>query len=189
MTGADTDLRMRLRTETAPAHRAIEEMLDLRRKLSDRDQVLRVLCSLRGFFAPAEDALEGALGVAVMAGRHRVPAIDADLRALDLDATAIRALPSCPAAGRSRSRAAALGTLYVLEGTRLGGRIIARALSRESWVPTGFSRFWSDRADADGHWQSYLALLPDEREPDAVIDGARETFEALRTWFLPKNRP
>ena len=182
---SEADLRTRLRTETADAHRALEEELDLMRRLSDREAIVRVLCGLRGFVGPAEAALDHALGLDVMAGRHRVSALDADLRALGLDWPAIDRLPLCPAAGRARSRATALGALYVLEGARLGGRLIGAALARESWVPTGFSRFWSVQPNADGQWRRFLALLPGEPDGDAVVDGAVETFEALRAWLVP----
>ena len=189
MNTPDADLRTRLRAATADAHQTLEDALDLPRRLAERDTILRVLCGLRGFFAPAEVALDGALGPAVMAGRHRVPALDADLRALGLDGPGIERLSRSPAAGRARSRAAALGTLYVLEGTRLGGRVIGRALARQAWIPAGFSQFWSDEADMDQHWPRFLALLPAEREPNVVVDSALETFDALHAWLASADRP
>ena len=65
----------------------------------------------------------------LMAGRYRLDLIAADLSALGLLRSEIDALPLCrDAAGLAGSLEHALGSLYVLEGSTLGGRIITRAL-------------------------------------------------------------
>ncbi len=183
MTASDDPLRTRLRAETAGAHRRLEEALDLPARLTDREAAARILSRFRGFFAELEPALDRALGTTVMTGRHRLPDLDADLAALGLSGEAIRRLPASPDAGSAMTREAALGALYVVEGARLGGRVIGRAVRAAPWRPPGFSRFWVDQPDLAGHWAGVLGLLAREPEGDALIDGANLAFRRLTDWL------
>jgi len=69
------------------------------------------------------------------------------------------------------------GTLYVLEGSRLGGKFLSRRL------PTGFPRAYLDADQRAGNWQHLLGvidgLLRDPLALDAALAAALATFTAF----------
>jgi len=69
------------------------------------------------------------------------------------------------------------GTLYVLEGSRLGGRFLARQL------PFGFPRAYLDAHQRAGAWQALLerldGLLKDPAALDAALVAADAAFAAF----------
>ena len=93
-------------------------------------------------------------------------------------------LPTLP------GRGAALGSLYVLEGSTLGGRVIARAMHNDFGVgaENGASFFGARGPHALGQWHEFCALLERELGGDEpalaqACAAANETFAALSTMF------
>ncbi len=80
----------------------------------------------------------------------------------------------------------ALGVLYVLEGSTLGGRIIAQLISRKLDVDAGFTFFLSYGDDVDTMWSSFKRVLQEpyssEQETE-VITGALQTFRTFYYWL------
>jgi heme oxygenase len=118
-----------------------------------------------------------------LAARCRSHLLRADLAWLDEpDATT---LPSLPPFG---SAAAALGGLYVVEGSTLGGKHLARAL--DAILPPGEDgrRFLLGHGARHGEmWRACCdaiercASSPAARE--AMLRGALDTFAAFEAWF------
>ncbi|MEM1125990.1 MAG: biliverdin-producing heme oxygenase [Bacteroidota bacterium] len=88
------------------------------------------------------------------------------------------------------SPARALGTLYVLEGATLGGRIIARhlAASLDVGPQAGASFFHAYGTERGRMWRAFLAHLEvfGQAHPastDEVVAGACSTFDYLHTWL------
>ncbi|MET0246182.1 MAG: biliverdin-producing heme oxygenase [Sphingomonas sp.] len=69
------------------------------------------------------------------------------------------------------------GALYVLEGSRLGGRFLARR------VPDGFPRAYLDADQAPGNWRKLLdrldLILYDAEAMKSAIGAAQEAFAAF----------
>ena len=69
------------------------------------------------------------------------------------------------------------GTLYVLEGSRLGGKFLARSL------PLGFPRAYLDADQRAGNWQQLLTvidrLLRDPAALETALAAALATFAAF----------
>ena len=121
-------LHARLREATAAAHEALERDLDWEARVATLPGYRDLLVRLRGFHAAYEPAIAAALADAPFFDpRRRLPALDADLDALD--GAAPDALPA-PAAPWLDGPGAALGALYVLEGSTLGGAVIGRHVAR-----------------------------------------------------------
>lgn len=86
-------------------------------------------------------------------------------------------------------RGSALGVLYVIEGSRLGGRGLARHLSQALPRPmAGATRFLgSPGVDIAAHWRRVGALIDDKgRDPalaEAALLAADHAFAALSSWF------
>ncbi len=130
--------------------------------------------------APALFALEAAISEAPLARalgdwerRRRAPILRADLQALGC------ALPP-PARGAALEGDALLGALYVLEGSRLGARVLVRwaRASRDAHV-RGATAYLA-HGEGEALWPSFLQFIARrEREgldQGAVVAGARHAF-------------
>jgi heme oxygenase len=84
----------------------------------------------------------------------------------------------------------ACGALYVMEGSTLGGQHISRMASQAHVDEKVLHYFKSYGARVGEMWKSlgealnrFAEIGGDESE---IVEGARDTFEALRAWFLCK---
>lgn len=147
-----------------------------------------------GFWRPLEarlGALEGwaAQGIDFEA-RRRVPALEADLRALDIAGSGPDR--DCICLPPTRSMAEGFGCMYVLEGSTLGARVISRQLNASLGITPGSGgRFFHAHGDRTGEmWQVFGAALTrfaascDAHE--RIVAAALATFGALRSWFDPE---
>ncbi len=174
---------------TSAAHQHLEHALDLLATPPDRAHFKRMLERFWGFHAAWEPAL-GALPqfADLIARRSRLPHLAADLKALGAADAEIAALPVCDAAASLMiAPEAAIGSLYVMEGSTLGGRVISRHLEGAAWAPEGGLRYFHPYgADTGVMWrafQSELALASSERADPLIERGAIETFDMLRQWL------
>jgi heme oxygenase len=176
-----------LRAATAAAHARLEAGLDLLGEPLSRDRFVAVLSRFLGFHRAWEPAVARALGPEALAERGRTALIEADLERLGMAPTAIAALPVCAAAAAVGGPAGALGSLYVVEGSTLGGQVIARALKDAPWLPPGgLSYFDPYGARTGAMWRAFRSFLDDHaaaHDRDALYSGARDTFALLQDWL------
>lgn len=183
-----------LRLQTRAAHERIECAVDVERRLKSRAGYEALLTYFHGFFAPFEDVLAGAcdwrtLGVDYEA-RRKAGSLQGDLLALGLSDARIEALPRCSRLPRPDGPAQALGCLYVLEGSTLGGQIVGRllreALPEESRIA---GRFFEGYGPENGRmWRAFGAAVESFAGryggQAAMAAAANETFTCLSDWFL-----
>jgi heme oxygenase len=188
----DVSLPLRLRSATADAHRRLETALDLLAPPLSRDRFTALLMRWRGFHAVWEPAIgrHGALS-GLMAGRYRLDLIDRDLAALGLSRAEIEAAAPCEAAaGLAVSAETALGSLYVLEGSSLGGQFISRALKTAPWLPSGGLTYFDPYGPETGvMWRGFQAALTAKSSLLAdpqVEKGAADTFALLQAWLAER---
>ncbi|WP_299438244.1 biliverdin-producing heme oxygenase [uncultured Rhodospira sp.] len=112
----------------------------------------------------------------------------ADLDTAGIQAPPTPAAPSVPALPTGEG--AALGLLYITEGSRLGGRTMARQLAEA--LPAeiaGATRFLgSPGLDLSAHWRRVGAFIDaqgrdDEARAAAALDAATQGFAVLAHWF------
>lgn len=180
------DVLSRLRAETRTAHEALETDLDIFRHLGSEEGRRRLARRFHGLHAGAEAALGPWLSP--------VPGLDYDTRrrgpALDRDLAHFRetAPAPCPVTPPA-SRAEALGFLYVLEGSTLGGQTIRKQLHKQGQSLAGVSFLDPYGAETGPRWKSFLAILDREcpaNDPDAGQAAARggiRGFAAARDWL------
>lgn len=119
--------------------------------------------------------------------RRKLPLLEADLGALGLDRQARLGLPRCPRVPTVSTTARALGALYVVEGSTLGGRVLRDRL-RDAPLPPGCFRFLSCYGTQTGRrWRGYRTATmswvgDDGARADAVLSAARAAFTALVAW-------
>lgn len=124
----------------------------------------------------------------IAAGRSRLAHLAGDLARLGIGTEQIALARPCPlVADLPSGGMAALGALYVIEGSTLGGEVIARTLRQASWVPPhGLTSFRPYGAAAGRMWREFKdtarRLTPPEswREVEA---GAVGMFDLLRRWL------
>lgn len=183
-------LHARLRAATAAAHEALEDALDLLRLPLDAQRFRRVLAGFHGFHRAWEPAIARRLPAALVP-RPRLPLIEQDLRALGWGDAELGAIALCaPAAALADSADSALGSLYVLEGSTLGGRVIMRQVGAAAWCPPQGLRYFDPYgAETTARWRATLVHLADARgDSDRIVAGAVRTFEMLREWLADPPR-
>lgn len=194
---ADMRLSVRLRNETRVQHKLVEVACGLPDTVQNLADYKSCLLDFYGIFCPLERHIAtfnewSHLGLS-MQKRARVPNLQQDLRLLNVDPdlwreAPVHALPALP------QFPFALGALYVLEGSTLGGQIIMSALQEQLRsqvdVPGGFfagrgeetGPLWHQfREVLDAYGQQFPAMEAD------VIDGARRTFNCIGSWFNDNN--
>ena len=184
-------LSVTLRQQSAQLHRRIEDKLRLPAAVRDAADYRAWLCRYLGFYAPLESlfrTFEGWTALGIEPSLHaQSGCLNDDLAALEIDRTTIPyakpdLLPELPTLSH------ALGSLYVVEGSKLGGRVILHHLERRMGSEiAGATRFFSGNT-AGPSWQSFRATLDGFgfRHPqlrDDVVIGANRTFISLEKWF------
>jgi heme oxygenase (biliverdin-IX-beta and delta-forming) len=171
-------LLTRLRNDTDALHRRIETAIDLLSPEASLDRYAIFLLRFRSFLAAVEPPLAMRLNALGYGYSPREGLAAEDLAALG-HAGGSRA----PAQVPDSSGARAIGCAYVLEGSTMGGQIVAKALEGRfgPTVPTRFLR--PDGGDPTRRWRAFRAFadsLPYGESADAdAISGARDTFVAL----------
>jgi heme oxygenase len=178
-----------LREGTHAAHERIEVLPELACLLSDSLSQAAYIAALRGLYqfqSCLHTILPPLLGDVVgLCGPD--PAV---LAALNEDIAWFGAvLPPPVVAPRDiRDAWSALGALYVLEGSALGGRVIGRAVARSLSVAPGRGGSFFCGASADNarsRWASFCAVLQcagnrsDCAAQARVVDGALASFAYL----------
>jgi heme oxygenase (biliverdin-IX-beta and delta-forming) len=150
-----------------------------------RTHYVALLRRLHGFHRP----FERAAGLAAGSARGRTGWLEADLGAFGFDRAMCAAIPQCPAFPNRASPRYFLGACYVVEGSALGGRGLARQL--DGLLGIGVMegrRFFNGHGMTTGTvWREYLARLsaaPQDCVAQAeVIEGATATFATFEQWL------
>ncbi len=180
----------RLRVATAQAHHDLDSSLGVLDRPWGPDRHRRWLGLTWGLLAPLERTLSAfALrepGVLDLVSRARADLALADLRVLGADDAEIGALRECPTVPVATDRAAALGISYVLDGSTLGGGLIAGAVV-SAGVPVEATTSLTGAEGAGRRWRETMAAI--EAAGEAAVPGmtaaAVATFAAYRSWLSP----
>jgi heme oxygenase len=147
-----------------------------------------------GLYAPMEGRLAaaadwGALGFD-MARRMKAPLLRADLAHLGVPASALATLPRCEGLPLTPGLPAALGCMYVLEGSTLGGQLIGRHVQGALGLgPQAGAAFFNSYGPEVGPlWKEFKAFveLHGAGHDDAVIAAASAMFASLERWFFDR---
>jgi heme oxygenase len=168
-----------LRAATRPHHDRIDALMNLRR-MRQPGHYLRVLQVFDSFLAGWEPAVAAALPERApwLRARSRRPFLQQDLQLLGATAGETAVLPALP------SGAAAWGSVYVMEGSALGGATISRSLAGAGLGPERGAAYFHGWGEARGRmWREARDLLESELAcPEALAqacDAARATFDTL----------
>jgi heme oxygenase len=160
--------RAALRAATAAKHDAVDAAFR-RFDLTDRASYGQFLTAHARALPAVEQALRSVPGLPAFEPRSRL--LRDDLAALGL------AMPAPPPLAPPESGAAAFGALYVIEGSRLGGAMLARQ------VPDGLPHAYLSATHAPGAWRDFGELLDRAAHAfgpgwiDRAIVAAEATFD------------
>jgi heme oxygenase len=184
-----TSVLAQLREVTRPAHQRLEARLRLLDEQLSHQDYRYILTRFYGFWCSWEPLVERLVNdLAFTFPRQRLHMLARDLAALGFSQAMLDALPICPPLPL-QDAAAALGSLYVMEGSTLGGRIIEQHLHRLLGIrrETGGSYFagYGDRTGL--MWRNFLDRLDATPVTAAarINSGATETFACLTAWLPP----
>ncbi len=186
--------RIELRHATAAVHERLHHVpafAALAEGRLDRDGYASLLGRLYGFHDPFEAAIEQAAPPGLPPTKwRRTHLLRSDMVALGQSEAAIRRLSRHPVHGSQWSPARAMGVLYVIEGSTLGGRLLARQL--DHLVPTdneaGRSFLLAGTGTGHVRWRDFCTALDAcgaEPAPRAeMVAGAIDTFRSFEAWFV-----
>jgi heme oxygenase len=185
----------RLKAETQRQHDQIEQTFGvLMRPNLTREMYVAMIRRLHAFIAAWEACSEpvfAAAGlVAMFRERIKEPLLREDVTALTSDEFNLPESGACTARDLPPVECLAdvLGAKYVIEGSTLGGQIIARQLERQLSLSggVGYSYFQGSGRGTMFYWRSFVMMMNDSVRPadeDRVVHAAGKTFERLQTWM------
>ncbi len=180
----------RLRFETAADHLAVEGALPLMNVGLDRAKYAACLSRIYGVVAAWE---ERAAAVApdwmqtMLAARRRAGLLQQDLEWFGV-AGQDAGGPTLP---EMNDLPSLLGTMYVMEGSTLGGQLIARHVEAALDLSEGEgdAYFRGHGKDTGSMWKEFCEVLSNrvpDSDGDAVVLSAKEMFAVFGAWVQGK---
>jgi heme oxygenase len=172
-----------LRAETRPAHEALEQNT-FNRSLTagtiTAAETTHFLAKMYGFLVPYEARLrQENLGPEWEIGtRQRAHLILEDLH------QPASAVAICPTPPPLASWPQLLGAMYVLEGSTLGGQVLARQLAKAGIAQRAYFTGYGERTGS--LWKAFCQLLAQEATPAneaEIVQSASLTFQHLSAWL------
>ncbi len=178
----------RLRVETAAAHEAVEGVIPLMKADLKREEYAACLGRLHGVVGAWEEVSEVAapeewIGELLKARRRR-HLLEQDLKFLGV----VEMRPERPVLPKMSDEANLLGAMYVMEGSTLGGQLIARHMEAtlNFEAGEGDSYFRGHGPRTGPMWKEFCDVLRarvPNGDSDAVIRSAREMFYVFGRWM------
>jgi heme oxygenase len=174
-----------LRETTRHLHRQLEASIDLASAFRSRQSYATLLLSYLGIYMAFEETLSPFRSALSQSGWHyhsRVEPLQNDLYALGFLAETLAASGRTTTSVPLHTFDHALGALYVIEGSALGGQILYRQI-RESLgldVRTGASFFYGEGAQTGTSWKRFTLVLDQYvADSDEAAETACQMFAAF----------
>jgi heme oxygenase (biliverdin-IX-beta and delta-forming) len=186
----DLDIR-RLRQETEIDHQAVEDAVPLMQEGLNTEQYVQCLQRIYGVVAAWEDQ---AAEIApywfrpILTARQRKPLLELDLAWFGVTKHDDKR-PTLP---EMSDLASLFGTMYVMEGSTLGGQFIARHVETALHLTEGRGNsYFRGHGNQTGlMWKEFCEMLklriPDE-QTEAVVASAKAMFSTFGTWMQGKS--
>ncbi|MEK8128135.1 biliverdin-producing heme oxygenase [Paenibacillus filicis] len=194
-----TEILSKLKELTAPYHIKLEENPYAKAIMDNRltiDEYRAYLEKFYTFLSPLEAIFEQRTEWSERGfdfePRRKLDLLEQDLQALGASEAELRELPRCTKLPELSTFPQVLGSLYVWEGSTLGGQIITKKL--QSYLPiepaAGGSYFYSYGPDTRTRWQEFRELLTAEITSEEAVEeavaAASDTFRLFDQWLAEK---
>ncbi|MCW0401898.1 biliverdin-producing heme oxygenase [Xanthomonas sacchari] len=178
----------RLKAATAQAHTRLDRRIMAAQPFASRDNYARFLQVQYRFHCDMERIYANPVLASVvpdLAQRRRLPALVADLHDLGVALPADHA--TAPGSAGHPTQVAALGWLYVAEGSNLGAAILARLAAKLGLHAQFGARHLAGHEDGRAQqWRQFVAALDrlalDAGQEQAVIAAARSAFAQVQAY-------
>ena len=186
-----------LRSRTQEVHKKLETRVSLDWFGASRGNYIETLRTFLGVWEPFDlrllEAAEMIPSELTLNERLRSHLIKDDLLKLGLSSSEIDEIPRVGSLVPLKSRAEALGALYVTEGSTLGGQMISKKIAEIGVLAdSGASFFTGHGADTVTYWRKYCCeletLLSTEEEIEEAVAEATRTFQKVYEWFPEINK-
>lgn len=183
-----------IKEETKIHHQQVEKVLVQELKnLTDKDNYGRLLERLFLFYKPIETDLHNVIDETLIpdiSERKHTQRILTDLELLEYEAP--RELSTSQLEISSPSYA--LGILYVIEGSTLGGQIISKMIHNNLPMEgIDATNYFSSYRELNGEmWKKFgnrISEIEDSVDHTELLQGAKDTFNNLKYWLEATKKP
>lgn len=159
-------------------------MVSFIRSIRTEHDYVKFLKVMYGYYSALEQQIESFLPEQEILGRRKANHLLNDLGSFDDDDTPAL----CSDLPEIQSYPAALGAMYVMEGSTMGGSIIAKMIQNQlGRKPTrGFSFFYGYGENTKQMWELFKANFEKpfcNREREELIEAAQKTFITFHNWI------
>jgi heme oxygenase len=179
-------LSEKLKENTKTAHQELEKLLvKIIKSIHTTDEYLEILANFYQFYAPLEREILFRLGNELddIAQRRKTEWIIEDLKYFHSSQHTVPPYQNIPIINDNLQ---ALGALYVIEGSTLGGQFICKMISQKLEIPSsgGFSFFLAYGEDTPDMWENFKKFINGknllQEEEKKVMDAANMTFNLFK---------
>lgn len=185
----NNSILVQLKTRTAHQHQATEATVNLMRPDYTLEDYRKLLVRFYSFYKPFEAKMSESIASNSVEFNHNerlnTPKLIADLTSLGMSESDLSQIVECTDLPNLESKERIFGSLYVIEGSTLGGQVISRHLKQQFDIDeTNGAAFFSGYGKDTGKmWNGYREAVTNFAEgnenADQIIAGANETFEKI----------
>lgn len=183
----------KLRGQTAYWHQQLEQASVSKVILEDTvtlHNYRQYLVKMYGFVQPFEDAVLPELAGLLpdIDNRKKAGLIEKDLMEIGMTEQEIKQLPHF-SFDKNWDLANALGAMYVMEGSTLGGAVIYKHISKTLGLDSGHgaSYFYGYGPTTGSNWKAFINFLTqyatEKNIGQQITDSAESTFKNIHNWF------
>lgn len=184
-------LHQELKDTTTPSHQALEKkMVGFIRNIRTEKDYVRFLKVMYGYYSALERQIENYIPEPEILGRRKANHLLNDLGYYHYEDEPVL----CKELPPIHSYPAALGALYVMEGSTMGGSIIAKMIKGQLGTQEGdgFSFFNGYGENTKKMWDSFKQNFEKpfaSEERDELIEAANNTFKSFHNWIAKHADP
>jgi heme oxygenase len=182
-----------LRERTGSQHQELERVLiPIIKNVNTPEKYVRLLELFYGYYYPLEQHIAAHMDISFPGGfgRRRKANLLLD------DISTISGAPATPPVTNTdlpeiADAAQALGVMYVLEGSTLGGQVISQILMRNLQVPElskALTFFNGYGTDTQSYWDTFVHYLQgyngSEEQRQRMLNAAADTFLKFKLWAV-----
>ena len=182
-------LSKELKEATKLNHQLLEkQLIAIIKSIHHKQDYAKLLVAFYGFMAGLEIDIATHIDLSVLpdyAQRRKSVALANDLHLLGV---ALPPLPDANALPPINDHYHAMGALYVMEGSTLGGKIICKMIQQQLKLTdvSELTFFYGYGEETDSMWQRFTATInnaQNENKEYSIIQSANKTFILLKQWF------